>query len=75
MNDVTITYCNPCGYGKRAAEAADALHRDLSVTANLVAGKGGIFEVRVDDEVVAKRIKGHFPDAAEIVGAVSAALK
>ena len=56
MNDVTITYCNPCGYGKRAAEAADALHRDLSVTANLLAGKCGIFEVRVDDEVVAKRI-------------------
>lgn len=75
MNDITITYCKPCGYGKRAAEAADALQRDLSVTANLVAGKGGIFEVRVDGEVAAKRIKGHFPDAAEIVGTVRAAMK
>ncbi|WP_416799047.1 SelT/SelW/SelH family protein [Ciceribacter azotifigens] len=75
MTEVTITYCNPCGYGKRAVEAADALRRDLSVTANLVAGKGGIFEVRVNGEVVAKRIKGHFPDAAEIVASVSAALK
>lgn len=75
MKDVTITYCRPCGYGKRAAEAADALQRDLSVNANLVSGKGGIFEVRVNGEVVAKRIKGHFPDAPEIVGAVSAALE
>lgn len=75
MNDVTITYCNPCGYGKRAAEAADALQRDLSVAAKLVAGKGGIFEVRVNGEVVAKRIKGHFPDTAEIVGAVQATMK
>ncbi|MCR4265926.1 Rdx family protein [Nitratireductor sp. ZSWI3] len=75
MNDVTITYCKPCGYGKRAAEAVDALQRDLSITTNLVAGKGGIFEIRVNGEVVAKRIKGHFPDTAEIVGSVRAALK
>jgi selenoprotein W-related protein len=75
MNDVTIIYCGPCGYGKRAAEAADALERDLSVTAKLVAGKGGIFEVRVNGEIVAKRVKGHFPDSAEVVGSVSAALK
>ncbi|RCW22668.1 selT/selW/selH-like putative selenoprotein [Ciceribacter lividus] len=75
MTDVTITYCHPCGYGKRAAQAADALQRELSVTTNLVAGKGGIFEVRVDGEIVAKRIKGHFPDAAEIIASVSAVLK
>ncbi len=75
MKDVTITFCNPCGYGTRAADAADALQRDLSVVTKLVAGKGGIFEVRVDGEIVAKRIKGHFPDTREIVAAVRAALK
>ncbi|MBY6242922.1 SelT/SelW/SelH family protein [Methylosinus sp. Sm6] len=75
MSDITITYCKPCCYEKRAAETAEALQRDLSVTARLVAGKGGIFEVRVNGEVVAKRIKGHFPDTSEIVGSVSAALK
>lgn len=74
MNDITITYCKPCGYDRRAAEAADALQRDLSVAARLVPGKGGIFEVRVNGEVVAKRAKGHFPDTAEIVGSVSAAI-
>jgi selenoprotein W-related protein len=40
-----------------------------------VPGKGGIFEVRVGDEVVAKRIKGHFPDTAEIVETVSVAVR
>lgn len=75
MNDVTITYCRPCGYEKRAQDAADALRRELSLTARLVPGKGGIFEVRVDAEVVAKRVKGHFPNAAEIVESVSAAVR
>ena len=75
MNHVTITYCKPCGYEKRAKAAADALHGNLSIAARLVPGKGGIFEVRVNDEIVVKRVKGHFPDVGEIVESVSAAMK
>lgn len=75
MTDVSIVYCKPCGYEKRAADAAAALRDQLKLTASLVAGKGGIFEVRVGDKVVAKRAHGHFPDNAEIVEAVSGALK
>lgn len=75
MNDVTITYCKPCGYEKRGKEAADALQGNLSVAARLVAGKGGIFEVRVNAETVARRVKGHFPDFDEIVESVFAAVK
>jgi selenoprotein W-related protein len=75
MKNVSIIYCKPCGYEKRAAHAADALQRELELIATLVPGKGGIFEVRVGDAIVAKRLKGHFPDVAEIVGAVSAAMK
>lgn len=75
MKDVTIIYCKPCRYDARAKEAADALKRELSIRARLVPGKGGIFEVRVDDKVVAKRVNGHFPATAQIVGSVSAALK
>jgi selenoprotein W-related protein len=74
MTSVSIIYCKPCGYEKRAAVAAAALNKELKLTASLVPGKGGIFEVRVDDKVVAKRSMGHFPDEAEIVKAVSAAL-
>ncbi len=38
-------------------------------------GGGGILEVRVGGQVVAKRVQGHFPDTAEIVKAVAAAAK
>jgi len=75
MESVSIVYCKPCGYLKRAADAAAALEKKFGVTAELVPGKGGIFEVRVGDKVVAKRVQGHFPDTAEIVAAVAAAAK
>ena len=75
MRDVSITYCKPCGYEKRAMDAAAELRKAIDVSAKLVPGKGGIFEVQVGGKVVAKRTQGHFPDAAEIVAAVSAALK
>lgn len=73
MSGVSIIYCRPCGYEKRAKEAAAALRERLAVDAKLVAGSGGIFEVKVGDKTVAKRSEGHFPDAAEVVAAVAAA--
>lgn len=73
MPSVSITYCRPCGYEKRAKEAAALLHERLGLDATLVAGKGGIFEVKLGDQVVARRAKGYFPDAAGIVAAVTAA--
>jgi selenoprotein W-related protein len=75
MADVSIIYCKSCGYEKRATDAAAALREQLKHTASLVPGTGGIFEVRVGDKVVAKRAHGHFPDAREVVEAVSGALK
>ena len=57
----------PCGYEKHAER--------LAVEARLVPGTGGIFEVRIGEETVAKRSKGHFPDPAEVVAAVAAARK
>jgi selenoprotein W-related protein len=73
MSDVSITYCRPCGYEKRAKEAATALRERLSIDARLVPGTGGVFEVKVGDRIVAKRANGHFPDTAEVVAAVAAA--
>ncbi|MFZ2157424.1 MAG: Rdx family protein [Bradyrhizobium sp.] len=72
MTDVSIIYCGPCGYEKRAKEVAMALQRQLGIVADLVPGKGGVFEVSVGGKTVARRLKGHFPDAAEIVAAVGA---
>jgi selenoprotein W-related protein len=72
MTDVSIIYCRPCGYEKRAREVAMALQRQLGIVANLVPGEGGVFEVTVGGKTVVRRQKGHFPDAAEIVAAVGA---
>jgi selenoprotein W-related protein len=75
MSDVSIVYCKPCGYEKRAADAATELRKRFALTADLVPGKGGVFEVKVGDKVVARRQPGHFPDTAEIVRAVASACK
>ncbi|TFV77006.1 SelT/SelW/SelH family protein [Bradyrhizobium frederickii] len=73
MSEVTIIYCRPCGYEKRAKEVAAALRRQLGLDADLVPGKGGIFQVKLGDRIVASRSKGHFPDGDDIVAAVIAA--
>lgn len=73
MPEVTIVYCRPCGYEKRAKDAAEALRRQLGLEPVLVPGKGGVFQIKVGDSVVASRSKGHFPSPDEIVAAVTAA--
>ncbi|OKO80706.1 hypothetical protein AC629_26860 [Bradyrhizobium sp. NAS80.1] len=73
MSEVTIIYCRPCGYEKRAKDAAAALHQQLAIESDLVPGTGGIFQVKLGDQIVASRSKGHFPATDEIVAAVTAA--
>jgi selenoprotein W-related protein len=75
MTEVSITYCKPCGYLRRAEDAAAELQKQLGIAATLVPGKGGIFQVQVDGKVVAKKRLWHFPDAKEIVEAVADAVK
>lgn len=53
---------------------AAALKRELAVQVELVAGSGGIFEVKVDGRVVAAKRGVSFPDEGEIVAAVEEAL-
>jgi selenoprotein W-related protein len=73
MSDVTIIYCRPCGYERRAKDIAAALCRQLALETDLVPGKGGIFQIKVGDRIVASRSKGHCPGADAIVAAVTAA--
>jgi len=73
MADVTIIYCRPCGYEKRAKDAAAALRRQLALESDLVPGKGGVFQVKLGERIVATRSKGYFPGSDEIVAAVAAA--
>lgn len=55
MTNVTIEYCVPCGFLPRALDVERALleefGRDLG-TVTLEPGHEGVFEIRVDDEVV-----------------------
>ncbi|TNE91113.1 MAG: selenocysteine-containing [Deltaproteobacteria bacterium] len=58
----------------RAAGAAAALQEELGIDATLIKGRGGIFEVKVDGRLVAKKTYEGFPTEDEVVEAVRAAL-
>ncbi len=50
------------------------LREELGVEARLMKGRGGVFEVAVDERVVAKKSFDGFPTEDEIVRAVASAL-
>lgn len=52
----------------------DLLREELNVEPRLIKGHGGIFEVRVDDAVVARKTFSGFPTEDDILRAVAAAL-
>jgi len=55
MSEVEIEYCVPCGFLNRATDLAEALLSTLGEDADrvsLVTGDHGVFQVRVDDELV-----------------------
>lgn len=71
---IRIVYCKPCGYVRQADEANRALRAALGHEAELVPGKGGVFEVFVGERSVARRTRAGFPAPAQIVQAVAHAL-
>lgn len=71
MKAVVITYCKPCKYEARAIRAAQAIKDEFGIAATLEPGKGGIFEVAVDGQVVSKKTRGHFPEEKDIVSAIA----
>lgn len=55
MTSVGVEYCDPCGFIDRATETQTQILESCDETVDgveLVPGKDGIFEVRVDDVVV-----------------------
>lgn len=55
MVSVEVEYCVPCGHRENALETADAIlaaHADSVDSVDLVPGGGGVFEVRMDDELI-----------------------
>lgn len=67
---VSITYCTQCRWLLRAAWLAQELlttfEDDLGEVA-LQPGTGGVFEIRLNDELISSRKQeGRFPEAKEI---------
>jgi selenoprotein W-related protein len=55
---VTITYCSQCNWLLRAAWIAQELLSSFSTdlaSVTLVPGTGGIYEIKVDDELIWER--------------------
>jgi selenoprotein W-related protein len=55
MSQVEIEYCVPCGHRDEAVNTASAIleaHADRVEGVTLVPGDGGIFEVRLDGDVI-----------------------
>lgn len=67
---VSITYCTQCRWLMRAAWLAQELLTTFESELGEVAlqpGTGGVFEVRVDAELVwSRKQEGRFPEAKEI---------
>jgi selenoprotein W-related protein len=67
---VEIAYCSQCRFILRAAWLAQELlmtfATDLGEVA-LIPGEGGIFEIRLDGEVLfSRKCEGRFPEAKEV---------
>ncbi len=75
---VSISYCTVCGFRGRAAWLAEELlkaHESDLAGVTLAPVSGGVFEVRINDELVFSRKQaGRFPEPRELKDAVRAAL-
>ena len=64
---IDIHYCTEWNYKPSAASVAEELYDAFGVTASLVPGRKGIFDIIVDDELVFSKYKaGRFPQQGEI---------
>lgn len=67
---VTISYCTQCRWLLRAAWMAQELlssFEDELAEVALRPGRGGVFEITVDDELIWSRAaEGRFPDIKEL---------
>ena len=68
---IEITYCRLCGWGLRAGWIAQELLHTFAAEVGTVAltpdATGGVFEVRVDGQLVwSRKAEGRFPDIKEL---------
>jgi selenoprotein W-related protein len=75
---LSIEYCTVCNFRGRAAWLAQevlASHEADLAGVTLVPGRGGVFDVRIDGELVfSQKREGRFPEPREIKDALLAKL-
>ncbi len=75
---LSISYCSVCNFHGRAAWLAQELlgaHKDDVAGITLIPARDGIFEVRIDGELVfSRREAGRFPEPRELKDALRAKL-
>jgi selenoprotein W-related protein len=72
MTEIEIEYCHPCGFLNRAQDVQETVLETFGQqldAVSLVVGDGGVFEVRVDEELVFDKSEDEY-DVDAIVAAV-----
>ncbi len=55
---------------------ADAIKKEFDVTAEMIKGSGGIFDVRLDGKLIySKKETGRFPEHAEVLNKIAATVR
>ncbi|MBX8632333.1 MAG: SelT/SelW/SelH family protein [Thermoplasmata archaeon] len=77
MKNVTVKYCQPCGFMPRALDLSREILQAFGMaynkkfSLNLQPGDKGIFEVLVGDHVIFSKEKaGRYPEPAEIIESI-----
>jgi len=72
---ISIEYCVQWNYKPRAVSLAAAVEKAFETSPALIEGRGGVFEIRLDDDLVfSKKGLGRFPDSEEeVIDALRAA--
>jgi selenoprotein W-related protein len=61
---IKIYYCEPCYFISNAVGLADELRRVFNVSARLIPGYNGLFDVVVDGQIIFSRLaEKHFPES------------
>jgi len=72
---ISIEYCVMWNYHPRAARVADKINKETGQETKLIKGSGGVFEVKVGDELIySKNTTGCFPDEEKLVADLKAKL-
>ena len=64
---ISIEYCTQWGYLNKALSLRESIEKQYGVTAELIQGTGGVFEVSFNNSLLfSKKELGRFPNEKEV---------